>query len=156
MASTLRFRNLNVSPDDPVETWPFEGILAALERGTLPDWRRIVSAIEKDPWGPVARQVEEAISMELPSGVAPLFRTAIARSRAQAVEDERRAVAAEISVLLARSGLRLAELAERTGTSASRFSTYRSGKVTPSAAMLVRIRNVVERIESARRAESTT
>jgi hypothetical protein len=30
--STLRFRNIDASPDDPVETWPFEGVLAAIER----------------------------------------------------------------------------------------------------------------------------
>ena len=32
--SALRFRNITASVDDPVETWPFEGILAAVERGT--------------------------------------------------------------------------------------------------------------------------
>jgi hypothetical protein len=31
----LRFRNITASVDDPVETWPFEGIVAAVERGTL-------------------------------------------------------------------------------------------------------------------------
>ena len=41
MTTALRFRNIDASPDDPVETWPFEGILAAVERGTLPDWRRL-------------------------------------------------------------------------------------------------------------------
>ena len=32
MATALKFRNIEASPDDPVETWPFEGILAAVER----------------------------------------------------------------------------------------------------------------------------
>ncbi|MFD2862989.1 helix-turn-helix domain-containing protein [Salininema proteolyticum] len=36
-----------------------------------------------------------------------------------------------------------AEFAERIGTSASRLSTYISGKVMPSAALMVRIRRVV-------------
>ena len=53
MTTTLKFRNIDTSPDDPVETWPFEGILAAVERGALPDWRRLAAAIRADPWGPV-------------------------------------------------------------------------------------------------------
>lgn len=50
-ASGLRFRNIDASPDDPVESWPFEGILAAIERGTLPDWRRLAAAIAVAPGG---------------------------------------------------------------------------------------------------------
>ena len=38
-----------------------------------------------------------------------------------------------------RSGLTNADFASLIGTSASRLSTYLSGKVTPSAALLVRI-----------------
>ena len=41
--SALKFRNIVASVDDPVETWPFEGILTAVERGTLPDWRRLAA-----------------------------------------------------------------------------------------------------------------
>ena len=50
MTTALKFRNITASPDDPVDTWPFEGILAAVERGTLPDWRRLAAAIRADPW----------------------------------------------------------------------------------------------------------
>jgi hypothetical protein len=32
MTTALKFRNISASPDDPVDTWPFEGILAAVER----------------------------------------------------------------------------------------------------------------------------
>jgi hypothetical protein len=67
--TTLRFRNINASPDDPVETWPFEGVLAALERGTLPDWQRLAAAIVDEPWGHVARQTAEALALDLPYGV---------------------------------------------------------------------------------------
>ena len=44
MTKALKFRNIDASPDDPVETWPFEGIIAAVERGALPDWRRLAAA----------------------------------------------------------------------------------------------------------------
>jgi hypothetical protein len=37
----LKFRNINVSPDDPVEKWGVEGILCAFERGHVDDWRKI-------------------------------------------------------------------------------------------------------------------
>ena len=53
MTTALKFRNITASPDDPVDTWPFEGILAAVERGgAFRDWRRLAAAIRADPWGP--------------------------------------------------------------------------------------------------------
>ena len=152
MASGLRFRNLDASPDDPVESWPFEGVLAALERGTLPDWRRLICSIDSDPWGVVARAVEDALGLDLPYGVGALFVEAIAQARARSAESEQQAVAATIRDLVEQSGLSRAEFAERVGTSASRLSTYLSGKVTPSAALLVRMERLVERIGAGVRA----
>lgn len=142
MSSALRFRNIDATPDDPVETWPFEGIVTALERGTLPDWARITRAIDADPWGPVARQVESALSMDLPYGVAELFTEIVATARANAINSERQDVAREIQDLLDQSGLTRAAFAERIGTSPSRLSTYLSGKVVPSAALMVRMRSL--------------
>ena len=43
---TLAFRNVDASVDDPVQTWPQEALLAALERGSIGHWRRIVRAID--------------------------------------------------------------------------------------------------------------
>lgn len=142
---SLAFRNLDVSPDDPVQDWPTEAVLTALERGGLSHWRRLVAAIRADPWGPVARRVEEALEVSRPYGVAPLFDDAIAAAREQAERDERAAVAAEIAALLGESGLTRSQFASAIGTSASRLSTYLSGKVTPLAALLVRMRRMVER-----------
>jgi transcriptional regulator with XRE-family HTH domain len=56
--------------------------------------------------------------------------------------NERAAVAAQIQAAVMRSGLSQAEFASRIGTSASRFSTYISGKVTPSATLMVRISHI--------------
>lgn len=142
MTTLLRFRNITASPDDPVETWPFEGILAAIERGTLPDWRRLAQAIAADPWGPVAQQVLEAIQLTHPYGTAELLEGVVASAREQAAESERAMVASEVSELIGRSGLSRQEFAERIGTSRPRLSTYMSGKVVPSAALMVRIRRV--------------
>jgi transcriptional regulator with XRE-family HTH domain len=142
MTTALKFRNVNASPDDPVESWPFEGILAAVERGTLPDWRRLAAAIRADPWGPVARQVLEAIRLSRPYGTAELLEGVVDQARKLAADSERRAVAAEVRELVGGSGLPKHEFADRIGTSRSRLSTYMSGKVVPSAALMVRMRRV--------------
>jgi DNA-binding transcriptional regulator YiaG len=142
MTTALRFRNVEASPDDPVETWPFEGILAAVERGTLPDWRRLAKAISADPWGTVAQQVIEVLRLSRPYGTAELLESVIARAREEAADSERLEVAAEIRSLVDGSSLSRQEFAERIGTSRSRLSTYISGRVVPSAALMVRIRRV--------------
>jgi Helix-turn-helix len=142
MTTTLKFRNIDASPDDPVETWPFEGILAAVERGALPDWRRLAAAIRADPWGPVAHQVLEAVHLSHPYGTTELLEGMVARARELAADSERADVASEVRGLVARSGLSKQDFAERIGTSRSRLSTYMSAKVVPSATLMVRMRRV--------------
>jgi DNA-binding transcriptional regulator YiaG len=142
MTTALKFRNLNASPDDPVETWPFEGILAAVERGTLPDWRRLAKVIRSDPWGPVAQQVLEAVRLARPYGTAELLEGMVEQARKLAVESERGEAAAEVRRLVNDSGLSQRDFADRIGTSRSRLSTYMSGKVMPSASLMVRIRRI--------------
>jgi DNA-binding transcriptional regulator YiaG len=143
--SALAFRNVDASPADPVSGWPQEAVQTALERGGLNDWRRLAGAIKAEPWGPMARRVEEVLAYSRPYGVAAVFERAIAQSREAAETAEREEVAAEIRDLVARSDFSQAEFASRLGTSASRLSTYASGKVTPSAALLLRMRRVAER-----------
>lgn len=147
--SALRFRNLTASVDDPVETWPFEGFLAAVERGTLPDWRRLAAAIRADPWGPVARQVLEAVELSHPYGTTELLMTVVEGARQDAVAAERELVAAEIRDVLHRSGLSRQDFALRLGTSRSRLSTYLSGRVTPSAALMLRMRRIAAQAQDA-------
>jgi hypothetical protein len=142
----LAFRNLNISPDAPVAHWPTEAVQTALERGDLDDWRRIAAELRRDPWGRTARQVEEVLSHSRPYGVADLMEAVLERARRRAETEEREAVAAEARRAVARSGLTNAEFARRIGTSASRLSTYLSGKVTPSAALMVRMQRVADRL----------
>jgi DNA-binding transcriptional regulator YiaG len=148
MTTALKFRNLDASPEDPVETWPFEGILAAVERGTLPDWHRLANAIKADPWGPVAQQVLEAVHLSYPYGTAELLEAVVAQARKLAIDSERENVASEVRDLVARSGLSRQDFAERIGTSRPRLSTYISGKVIPSATLMVRMRRVALRASS--------
>ena len=70
---------------------------------------------------------------------------ALSRARERAEAGERAAVAADIRQAVERSGLSRAEFASRIGTSPSRLSTYASGKVTPSATLMLRIRRVADR-----------
>jgi DNA-binding transcriptional regulator YiaG len=142
--TALAFRNVDASPDDPVSEWPQEAIQAALERGGLEHWRRLAGAIQAEPWGPVARRVAQVLAYSRPYGVALAMERVIARSRAAAEAAERQAVAAEIGALVLASGLSRAEFASLIGTSTSRLSTYVTGKVTPSAALLVRMRRAID------------
>lgn len=139
---TLAFRNVDVDVSDPVEDWPTEAVLTALDRGGLSHWRRLAAAVRAEPWGPVARRVEAALAAVRPYGSTELMEGVLARARARAEEQERQVVAAEIAELVAASGLTRADFARSVGTSASRLSTYVNGSVTPSAAMLVRMRRV--------------
>ncbi len=142
MASALVFRNVDVDADAPVETWPLEAMATAISRGSLSDWRRIVAAIRRDPWGPVARAVEQVLTYERPYGTAELLETAITRARVAAEQADREAVAARLRELVRASGLTRTEFAVRIGTSRTRLSTYLSGRVTPSAALLMRAERV--------------
>lgn len=139
---TLAFRNLAVDSTEPVSTWPTEAVQAALERGDLADWQRIATEIRTDLWGRTARQVEEVLTHSRPYGVAEVMESVVDRARRRVEACEREAVASEVRRAIARSDLSRAEFAARLGTSPSRLSTYATGKVTPSAAMMLRIRRV--------------
>jgi len=139
-------RNVDVDPHAPLATWPYEALVTMVERGSVTEWSRLAAEVFAEPWGPVARQLEEYLSYARPYGVAPLLERAIARARAEQARGEREIVAAEVDALLRRSGLTTAALARRLGTSGSRLSTYRTGRVTPSAAFMVRLREHVERV----------
>jgi DNA-binding transcriptional regulator YiaG len=138
----LSFRNVDASPDDPVETWPLEGVVTALESGGLSHRRRLADAIKADPWGPVTRSVEEALRVTRPYGVAPLMESVITHARKAAQDADAAEVAREVDELVRSSGLAAAAFADRVGTSASRLSTYRSGRVSPSATLMVRMRRL--------------
>jgi DNA-binding transcriptional regulator YiaG len=143
----VSFRNLTITADAPVASWPTEAVQAALERGDLDDWHRIAVELKRDPWGRTARQVEEVLSHSRPYGVAEIMEMVLARARDRREAEERAHVAAKIRAAVARSGLSRAEFASRIGTSTSRLSTYETGRVTPSAALMVRIYRLVERAQ---------
>ncbi|MBO0768024.1 MAG: helix-turn-helix transcriptional regulator [Solirubrobacterales bacterium] len=129
----------------PIERWPYEALVAAIERGTLSDWLPIIRGIERAPWGSTARRVETYLGYESPWGVGPLLGRAITRSRTAAEQAEREAVATKVRELIAASGLPREEFATAIGTSRSRLSTYAAGKVVPAATLIVRMEGVAAR-----------
>lgn len=140
---SLAFRNIVATPADPVEEWGFEGLLAAIDRGEARDWARISAAVGRDPWGSVARLLEsEVLDAAQDSGVVGALRGMIALQRQRAEQSERDEVRRELAALVDRSGLTQEAFARRLGTSQSRLSTYLSGKVVPSATLLVRAQRI--------------
>lgn len=135
---TVRFRNVDGSPRDDVRTWPYEALVDTIERGLVADWQPVFAEIRRSPWGEVARRVE-GYAEDRGDAAAHLFALAVGRARDRAEAADRAEVAARVRAAIARSGLTGARFAELVGTSPSRMSTYTSGRVTPSAAMLLRI-----------------
>lgn len=144
---TIAFRNVDATPDDDVANWPYEALVTAIDRGLVPDWQPIFTEVRRSPWGATARRIERYLSYREHDGVSTLFRLAVDRSRADAEAREREEVALRVRAALARSALTAAEFARTVGTSPSRFSTYASGRVVPSAALLLRIEAVADAAE---------
>jgi hypothetical protein len=59
----LKFRNIDVSPNDPVEKWGIEGILCAFERGDVDDWRKIWRCVTVSKSQKVIEDVAQVKSM---------------------------------------------------------------------------------------------
>ena len=144
----LRFRNLDVTPDDPVEEWGFEGMLAAIDRGYATDWRKLITGVAGNPdLRPVFDEARNAA--ESRSTVALLD---------AALEMAERTPAEEALARLrsAYRGTRLtqAELAARLGTSRPRLNSYLTGKVTPSMDVLVAVEQIAEQYRAPARAHN--
>lgn len=137
----LRFRHLDVTPSDAVERWGVEGILAAIDRGGLADWRRIARAVRAQPYGEVAADLEQALDVAEDAGAAGALRASLGRSR---MSDAQR-LGQKLTEYVWSSGLSQAEFARRVGTSPSRMSTYLSGKVVPSGVLVERMRELARR-----------
>jgi DNA-binding transcriptional regulator YiaG len=140
--TTLRFRNLDFDSSAPVDGWPAEAIEAIIDRGSLPDWRRLAEAIRRDPWGPAARTTENVVSWGEHYGVDALMSSVIRRAREEIAMRGRAQYAAQIRSWRIQSGMTLRQFARAAGTSASRLSDYEHAKVAPTTDVLGRLRHV--------------
>ena len=136
------FRNIDVAPEDPVEEWGVEGILAAIDRGGLTLWQRIADAVCAAPDGEVAADLEQALSGAESASSAAVLQLVLDAAR----ETSEQRVARRVREAVGSSGVTQAEFARRLGTSASRLSTYATGSVVPSAVMLDRIEHLADRL----------
>ena len=141
----LKFRNLNVTPEDPVDTWGVEGLLTAIERGGAVDWAKITHAVRlAGPASEIRQELNEALELADGGGRSAIE---VALRRADATPEER--VRRRIRSLFNMSEMTITEFAERVGTSRPRMSAYLSGKTMPLATVL----ETMEAVAHARREE---
>lgn len=53
----MQHRHLDTPAGRPVERWGLAALDDLLDRGDLADWRPLVDAVGRDPWGPLADRV---------------------------------------------------------------------------------------------------
>lgn len=123
-----------------------------LETESIADWRALVAPVAANPWGPAADRLVELARQTRRDDVARAVQQFRVVYRERQEQREREYVGLEIRRLVAISGLTQRDFAAYVGTSASRLSTYVSGKVTPSAAMLLRIRRAAHALQEEKRA----
>ncbi len=136
------FRNVEVDPSAPLADWPAEAIEIVMDRGSMTDWRRLVAAIRRSPWGVVARTVATIAEWGEHSGVDALMLNAIETSRTDFDRAVRMKYANRIRAWRHAAGLTQREFASAAGTSASRLSDYENGKVAPTTDVLGRLERV--------------
>lgn len=112
---------------------------------SLSHWRRIAAAACADPWGPVAADLTQAVGLAEDVGVAATLRRVLDRARVDDEAAARAEVRRRLRQLISDSGLTVGQFAQRLGTSASRLSTFVTGRVVPSAAVLIRAEKVPRR-----------
>lgn len=135
----LRFRNLDVTPGDPVALWGFEGMLAAIDRGYSKDWRKLVCAVAADP--SLRDTFDEAAEAAESRSTVLLLKEMLAQ-----VERAPSDIALD-RLRDAFRGTRMTqgELAAELGTSRTRVNSYLTGRVTPSMDVLVAVERVADR-----------
>jgi DNA-binding transcriptional regulator YiaG len=136
---SVRFRNVDVDETGPLSTWPTEAIEILVAHGSLS------AALADDPWGPLARTVEEVVSYGSHYGVDEIMKRLLRKERVRSTLAGRRRYAEHLRSLRASAGLSMRELATRTGTSAARISDYENARVAPTTDILARLEDVLNR-----------
>lgn len=137
-----------VEPGPDIET-PEEFLRHYLDDG-LPEWRAQIARYAEDPWSPYARRLNELAEQAGLPGLDITIGRFMAEMREHTESRDREMVAREIRRLVTESGLSQRDFATRLGTSPSRMSSYCTGQVTPSAALLLRIRRLARAVTQPR------
>jgi hypothetical protein len=131
--------------DQPVEFWSTAAIRTAMQTGDIATWKRIASALKRDPFGRTARQVEEVLDGTRPIGISKAMWEVLERAREHLEANERSEVARHARLLMERSGLGQQEFASRIGVEPSEMAAYLDGSVSPSASLMIRMRRLSDR-----------
>ncbi len=129
-----------VEPGPDIET-PEEFQRHFLEDGLL-EWRAQIARYAEDPWSPYARHLNDLAARAGLPGLDVTIGAFMEEMRGYTEARDRDLIGREIRRLVAESGQSQREFAARLGTSPSRLSSYCTGQVTPSAALLLRIRRL--------------
>lgn len=113
----MRFRHLDYDPDTPADELGPAAIDALLERGDFEDWKPLLRAVDRDPWGGTADAVLRICDAHPMYGTSALWRTWIDRRRRE--EEQAGDTLADIRL---RAGLTQTQVAERMGISQSDVS----------------------------------
>ena len=81
-------RHLEIEPDVAVEDLPAAAIVDLLQAGDLDDWRPIVDAIARNPYGEFSARVLRLVDAYPMYGTSSLFRAWVDRRRARAEGSE--------------------------------------------------------------------
>lgn len=138
-------------PEQPVEFWPTSAIRSALQGGDIATWKRIAAALKRDPYGRTARQVEEVLEGTRPYGISKALWEVLERARTHLEANERAEVARHIRLLIDRSGLGEQEFASRIGVAPEDLDTYLDGSVSPTSALMIRMRRLSDRFVKVQR-----
>jgi hypothetical protein len=150
-------RRPTYDPDQPVELWSTGAIRSALQSGDIATWKNIAAALKRDPYGRTARQIEEVLEGTRPYGISKALWEVLERARTHLEANERAEVARHVRLLIERSGLGEQEFASRIGVSPEDLGTYLDGSISPTSALMIRMRRLSDRfvkVKSARPAES--
>ena len=131
--------------DQPVEFWPTAAIRSALQSGDIETWKRVATALKRDPYGRTARQVEEVLEGARPYGIAKALWEVLERARTHLEANERAEVARHVRLLMERSGLGQPEFASRIGVAPEDLAAYLDGGACPSASLMIRMRRLSDR-----------
>jgi hypothetical protein len=129
----------------PVEFWSTAAIRSALQSGDIATWKRIATALKRDPYGRTARQIEEILDGTRPSGIAKALWEVLERARAHLEANERAEVTRHVRLLMERSGLAQPEFASRIGVAPDDLGAYLDGSASPSASLMIRMRRLSDR-----------
>ncbi|CAN5791029.1 MAG: helix-turn-helix domain-containing protein [Euzebyaceae bacterium] len=86
---TANLRHLDYGPDACVPDVGAAGLQAILDSRDVTAWRPILRHVRDDPWGPVARRVEQVVEHLESYGTAAALRAWVARCRAGLPADAR-------------------------------------------------------------------